>query len=181
MTKERLGRDLVHWHVADIAYVRDEDKARELLAQRGFSGARFFHDRQTGTDALLARNGDGAVLAFRGTEKNHQDILTDLRFRFRDKGVFRVHRGFDASWLSVRDEVCPRVRALMRHGVRVAATGHSLGGAVALRAAAGLGLGEVVTFGAPGSATAPSRPMPGQRPTTAAMCAAPTSFLWCRC
>lgn len=94
-----------------------------------------------------------AFLAFRGTVGLYEWQL-DLRYahsaypRFGD-GCF-VHSGFHGAYESIREDIH---RAIARHNVmRLFISGHSLGGAMAVLAAADLGadlVAEVVTYGAP--------------------------------
>lgn len=113
-----------------------------------------------GTEALLARLAPtGAtpgmlVLAFRGTQPDVRDVLTDIRADLVSApGGGRIHRGFLDAFERVH---APIAAALERHrGPPVYMTGHSLGGALALAATRYLesdGSGACYTFGAPRAA-----------------------------
>lgn len=102
------------------------------------------------TEGFLAEFDDVAVLAFRGTQQPRDWIanldLWPQRFAPLDG---RVHGGFAKAWDHVAAVVMPALERL--DGKRLWITGHSLGGAVALLAAAThhdktVGL---VTFGQP--------------------------------
>lgn len=105
-----------------------------------------------GTQAFLAKRESDrvAVLAFRGTEKDMQDIKTDLDARFYERNGVRVHDGFYQAFLHVEPMVRKAVEELSDHKVYV--TGHSLGGALALIAARALNgdnIAACYTFGSP--------------------------------
>lgn len=112
---------------------------------------------QDGTEAVLARmeteeKSDGMlVLAFRGTQPNITDILSDIKADLTcAPGGGRVHRGFMEAFDKIRDQL---QKALETHaGSPVYITGHSLGGALALVATRYLeknSSGACYTFGAP--------------------------------
>lgn len=102
------------------------------------------------TQAYLVNFGPAAVLVFRGTERNHWDILTDLKIRKREltgiKSGGRVHRGFQAAHKSVWPEIVEQLRALPGP---VYVAGHSLGGALAILSAQRYRFAAAYTFGAP--------------------------------
>lgn len=118
---------------AALAYKRFEDSQQlrqELqseLAKCRLSLAATFNEKDT--QGYLAVGPTLAVLAFRGTEQNWKDILTDLKFRFRrDKQGNRIHRGFNKAYDRVAQQVQAEINKL---GVPFYLTGHSLGGALA--------------------------------------------------
>ena len=112
-----------------------------------------------GTQAYLAlteKHGNLAVLAFRGTEKNHGDIKTDLNLRFYRSGGVGVHNGFQQAFRQVEAEVKTAYAQLSDYKVYI--TGHSLGGALAKIATRALdldpgintdNLASCYTFGSP--------------------------------
>ena len=84
------------------------------------------------------------IIAFRGTERDPRDIAADLRASPVVVGGVTVHRGIYEAFESIMPEL-----AKLPHG-RYTATGHSLGGALALLAGVWLqDVRRVVTFGAP--------------------------------
>ncbi len=128
----------------------------------------------TDTEVIVARNTEtnDLAVAFRGTELNLVDIITDISatrvpWQLPNGQIVSnaVHGGFAGAYLAVRDQLLEVLRANHRAGVsdaRVYFTGHSLGGALATVASLDLvddmmGLGyardEVATytFGAPRS------------------------------
>ena len=112
-----------------------------------------------GTDAVIVETDKFAVVAFRGTSSRY-DILTDLnifvrRVKVENRDV-RVHAGFYDAFQKIERQLHARLAAQNRD-IPIYLTGHSLGGALALVAAAAFGgsdeLGDriaaVYTFGAP--------------------------------
>ena len=112
---------------------------------------------EDGTEAMLARlqpheGFDGMlVLAFRGTQPNIKDVLTDIKADLVNvESGGQVHRGF----LNAFDKVKHQINAsLQQHkGLPLYITGHSLGGAMALLATRMLApdsTGACYTFGCP--------------------------------
>lgn len=87
------------------------------------------------------------VVAFRGTEKDGNDILSDINFRFVKTSVGRVHRGFLESWEDVEDLIRMELNDKKE---KVYVTGHSLGGAIATMAAFHLNRKVIAyTYGSP--------------------------------
>lgn len=123
----------------------------DLLSSAGFEELERFTSPATGTGAMLVRarlTPSFAVLAFRGTEQKIQDFLHDADTwpvpAFG--GSVLVHRGFKRALNSVWTQI---ERSLDRIDVPVFYTGHSLGGALAVLAAARRPAAAVYTFGAP--------------------------------
>jgi triacylglycerol lipase len=149
---------------ARLAY-SDPPTVRRHLLGRGFQDVRWCDPRPPSapTQAYAAIRNDAVVVAFRGTEPTQAaDWLTDLdaaqapfeKF-LRFSGWGRVHSGFAAGLATVLPAV---VHALAHHHDDARAlwiTGHSLGGALALLAAAFVAslehhpIAGVVTFGQP--------------------------------
>lgn len=123
--------------MADLAYDRFEDdpKACELFTLKlkggGFRLIQVFNSEVTDTQAFLAANADFAVLAFRGTEvKKKKDVLTDLRATQITAIEGGVHKGFQAAYDSVKDEI-EKSLATLDEKLPIYITGHSLGAALA--------------------------------------------------
>lgn len=105
-----------------------------------------------GTQAFLAKRESDrmAVLAFRGTEKDAQDIKTDLNARFYVREGVKMHDGFHQAFTYVEGPIKKAIGALSDYKLYI--TGHSLGGALALIAARSLQgdhLAACYTFGSP--------------------------------
>jgi predicted lipase len=125
------------------------------LSARAYHEATVF-DATTSTEALLGgivSEPESLIIAFRGTNEP-RDFIMDAKFLGKRSWVFdadvHVHRGFDAGWFGVANQVINRVKGIKR----IIVTGHSLGGARAILCAAhlyelGLPVTDVITFGCP--------------------------------
>ncbi len=135
--------------MARVAYVKEEDRARDYLGKLDFTLI-YFVPTDAGTQGFIARKGDVVVIAFRGTEPDdRRDILTDLdlpRVRWPEGGT--VHSGFadglNEAWAAFEAHLPTDAPTLY-------VTGHSLGAALATLAASRLKdrSSSVFTFGAP--------------------------------
>lgn len=115
-------------------------------------------DRRTSTEFLtggLVEQSGLVIIAFRGS-REPLDFITDAKFMFKSAwvGAGKVHRGFIGGTLAVMAEIKELLRTAPRTPQRVVLTGHSLGGARAILAAAmldndGVPVTDVITFGAP--------------------------------
>lgn len=150
------------WWLAElsrIVYRRDADEmpaplqpARsEFIRRAAFEEIEFVRVDATSTAALIVRARTPtpfAVLAFRGTEQEIQDLLHDADTwpipAFG--GTTRVHRGFKRALNSVWT---PIAAALDKLDCPVFYTGHSLGAALATLAAARRAPQAVYAFGSP--------------------------------
>lgn len=128
--------DRTAWLMArcsELAYVKfeagQEQQLRDSLKEIGLELLNGFN--RQGTQAYLARNERFAVLAFRGTEKDWRDILSDIRIRFyHDKSGAKISTGFGQAYDFVAKEIAEAVDRL-GPVLPLYITGHSLGGALA--------------------------------------------------
>ncbi|ORC84096.1 lipase, partial [Trypanosoma theileri] len=130
-----------------------------------FQVKKVFENATEGALAYMGVNEDRIVISFRGSQ-NIPNWISDLDFKqitypnATCEGC-SVHRGFYHSFLSLRNEMWEELQRLVAEYPRrpVLITGHSLGGAMAVLAAAdfaaqayAIGAGpqfELYTFGAP--------------------------------
>jgi hypothetical protein len=150
--------DRTAWLMAEmsrLAYMKFEvnpDALKAALSQANFELVQVFNTE--GTQAFLAiRNSDKmSVLSFRGTEKEDpRDIVTDLNATFyRDEKGVKIHNGFHKAFELVRKDIVAAAEKVKNSALY--ATGHSLGGALALIATRALNLDNLAacyTFGSP--------------------------------
>lgn len=136
---------------AQIAYKSSGDAEADLAAW-GLTTFKYFDNRET--QAFIAGNGDLLVLAFRGTEENIRDWMTDLDIGLVGGPGGLVHEGF----LTALNYVWRDIWAFLsqqRNRRALWVTGHSLGAALATLAVAKLRLEKdepvngLYTFGQP--------------------------------
>jgi hypothetical protein len=115
---------------ARLAYA-DKKEVEQVAKKWGLGRCLFVNEDDT--QCFLAASSDAVVISFRGTE-NLGDWLANLNLIGTNQPYGRVHRGF----LGAFNVVGQKLRAeLQNHpGKKVLLTGHSLGGALALIAAA---------------------------------------------
>ncbi|WP_316347470.1 lipase family protein [Desulfuromonas acetoxidans] len=113
---------------------------------------------ENGTEAMLAKLQPDddfpgmVILAFRGTQPNIKDVLTDVKADLVNAEACngRVHRGFQDAFKPLQKRISD---ALAHHqGIPLYITGHSLGGALALLATRLLcndSIGACYTYGCP--------------------------------
>ena len=100
------------------------------------------------SQALLAGDGRSVYAAFRGTDEP-KDVLADLRYvKTPCRAGGRVHKGFKTAFLAIWPVIRVALESL-EPGMPRFYTGHSLGGAMALQAAAVLPPAAVHVFGCP--------------------------------
>ena len=136
---------------SQIAY-DSSDKVRDELKAWGLTTCEFFNNRET--QAFLAGNNDLLILAFRGTEGNIRDWMTDLDIEFVGGPGGRVHEGFLTALSYVWRDIWTFI-SRQRKSRALWVTGHSLGASLATLAVAKLRLEKdepvngLYTFGQP--------------------------------
>lgn len=92
------------------------------------------HTHESGdSQAAMSMTDRESVIAFRGTQKDFGDILTDLRAMPWHNSKLKAwcHAGFLKSTLALYDVMAPDIYALTATSRPIHFTGHSLGGAQA--------------------------------------------------
>jgi len=120
-----------------LAY-KSEETIRNKLQEQGFN-SEFINEPSTDTQLFIAHNGTAIVISFRGTEK-FKDWLTDAGIEFHNTPNGRTHKGFDKALDSVWSRITQTLEKVHQYGQPLWITGHSLGGALAVLAAARLTL-----------------------------------------
>lgn len=139
-TKHTFANALAMAQSSEIAY-RDETVVKNGIEKivggnRTLQDFKFLDNALTHTQGFLAGFEDAIVLGFRGTE-HLRDWLQDGQIKlvpFRQIGL--VHLGFRNAVDSVYDEIESTLQQWSGRGRTLWITGHSLGGALALVAAA---------------------------------------------
>src|SRR4051794_12992445 len=87
------------------AYETSEIKLGSDLAQLAITDCRLIENRQTDTQALVARGDQAILVAFRGTEASKlTDLLTDVDLELVPGPLGQVHRGFWEALESIWDD-----------------------------------------------------------------------------
>jgi triacylglycerol lipase len=145
-----------YW-LAQAAQIAYQDKAtiQPAVAKLGLNNFEFLSRRDT--EGYVAGNERIIIVAFRGTEPTHlQDLLADARIHKVQGPWGVVHRGFLHAFELVEDDMVNVIRRLRNktNPQSLWCTGHSLGGALAVLAAAhllaeGHRVNGLYTFGQP--------------------------------
>jgi len=139
---------------ANIAY-QDKSTIQPAVAKLGLKNFEFLSRRDT--EGYVAANEKVIIVAFRGTEPTHlRDLLADAQFHKVQGPLGQVHRGFLHAFELVKDDVVNTIQRFRDKTLPQSlwCTGHSLGGALAVVAAASLSVGGhkvngLYTFGQP--------------------------------
>lgn len=140
-----VGNAYVLAELASIAYEKDKEAAKKTITDKfKMDWVQFFRIEET--EALITYNATALILAFRGTS-SAEDALTDAKLILVEgfKGNGKIHEGFktglDKIWNVVwnsmgRARTNSNTKPSTNRTIWI--TGHSLGGALALTAAARL-------------------------------------------
>ena len=124
-------------------------------AQWGFPQCQFFQNKQSDKEAFIAANDEAVMVVFRGTNVDQiKDWLADLDFLKQSGPWGEVHSGFQYALSSVWSPMKAFLMPLLDSGRKLLIAGHSLGGAMAVLAAAdllkeGRPVHNLYTFGQP--------------------------------
>ena len=124
-------------------------------AQWGFPQCQFFQNKQSDKEAFIAVDDQAVMVVFRGTNIDQiKDWLSDASF-FMEAGPWgEAHYGFQYALSSVWSGMKAFLAPFLDSGRKLFVAGHSLGGAMAVLAAAdllkeGRAIHHLATFGQP--------------------------------
>lgn len=138
-------------NLSHLAYFKSEAIEQHLYKV----GMRFdsFFIGQGSTECFLAYDANMrfAVISFRGTENDKiADLRTDAKFFTRQiNGVGCVHQGFDDGVDEVWGSVSPKLQKVVRKGIPLILTGHSLGASLSTITSSRVPGQTLVTLGSP--------------------------------
>ena len=120
--------------------VKNSPVVIEMLQEHLGAEIVFIQDKETSTECIVAAvEGFGIVLAFRGSKEFQDWVFTNPNMKFSASPLGDMHTGYRLAYKSVQSEIVSAVSTLMKQNPeldRFYITGHSLGGALAVTAAA---------------------------------------------
>lgn len=119
---------------SSLVYRTDEKEIRKTL--RSWEFRRFRMISVGSTQVFVAGNDQALIAAFRGTEKNLEDWLSDTKVRLTGGPLGMIHEGFGLALSAVWAQVLEAIKDYQDAGQGLWITGHSLGAALATLATA---------------------------------------------
>ncbi|MFH1800958.1 MAG: lipase family protein [Candidatus Omnitrophota bacterium] len=154
LSKDELTNACLLADLSELAY-KPQSEIQAVLPSLNLSFEDFFNDPTSGTQGFLAKNERAAFLLFRGTERDKpEDVIVDLLAWPASHPSGKVHAGFQFAFNSVKSAVEKHFQKLQDFPVPVYVGGHSLGGSLAVLAAAymidkNIPVAGLYTFGQP--------------------------------
>lgn len=137
--------------LSKLAYANQNANTQSRVKKIGFDTCEFMNENDT--QCFVASNSRVVVVAFRGSEMNLGDWLGNIRAFRTDRSYGSVHKGFLHAFFDAREKIEQELQAVSTKNKQLVITGHSLGGALSLIAAAEwktlYQVSEVYTFGQP--------------------------------
>jgi triacylglycerol lipase len=119
---------------ASLVYNTDESAVRKTLKSWGFPRCRAISVGST--QLFVAGNDQSLIAAFRGTEKNLEDWLSDAKVKLTGGPLGMIHEGFGLALSSVWAQTLEAIKDYQDKAQGLWITGHSLGAALATLATA---------------------------------------------
>lgn len=160
LTHSELTNALLLANLSNLAY-RPQSEIQTNLPSYGLSFADFFSEPLPGTQGFCAKGKDLACFVFRGTSLEtsedivkFEDVIVDLLACPVPFTFGKVHFGFRSAFAAIKDAVSKHAKSFLDLGLPVYFAGHSLGGALAVLAAAvaidqNIPVAGLYTFGQP--------------------------------
>jgi len=125
---------LVLANASKLAYCTNKGEVRRAVEPWGF--ARFRLISEGSTQLFVTANDKTMIVAFRGTEMNLEDWLSDGKVKLMGGPLGPIHEGFGVALAAIWDEVLAAIKDFYVQGQGLWFTGHSLGAALATLATA---------------------------------------------
>jgi len=147
-------------NLSELAY-RSQPEIQTKLIADGLSCEQFFNEPLPGTQGFCAKGKNFSCFVFRGTSLDKsediikfEDVIIDLMAWPVPAAFGKVHFGFRSAFDSIKGAVSKPVQEFLGLGLPIYFAGHSLGGALAVLAAASaidqnISVAGLYTFGQP--------------------------------